>query len=317
MIAFADLSHHQAKVDLAVYARDHDRILLKATQGAPSLERFVDPAFTARWRRAGQLGLARGAYHFAETEASGAAEWAFFADVVQAAGGFGPRDWAVLDAEDNDSATALRRADEFCAEFTAAAVAAGHPTGLLYTGRWYAQPTNIRADDLAPGWRWLHLADYTSGQADTAIELPAGWARTQVAARQFTDRAAVRGVTGGCDYSRVLVEWLGAPNHTEDTMASADVEAILKRIDGVEQQVQVAYHVMRAEVPDGKGGWKTDLATHGEMAVTTANTRLRELEAEIKTLQDGQQQIVEAIGRLQPAVAADLKVTGTLHLDQP
>jgi len=46
-IQFADLSHHQADVDLPAYARaGHDRVFFKATQGTTD----TDPAFAARWR---------------------------------------------------------------------------------------------------------------------------------------------------------------------------------------------------------------------------------------------------------------------------
>jgi lysozyme len=230
-VSFADLSHHQATVDLAAYARaGHDRVVLKATQGVAGIERYVDPTFAARWRVAGQLGLARGAYHFAETEGTGAAEWTFFAGVVRAAGGFGPRDFAVLDAEDNDSATAIRRADEFCAEFTDAAAADHCPTGLLYTGRWYAEPTNLRPDDLQPGWRRLWLADYTPGQPDTQAELPAGWTPAQLAGRQHTDQANVAGITGGCDYSRVINDWLGSRPPEEDDMTPDEAKAAFREV---------------------------------------------------------------------------------------
>jgi hypothetical protein len=53
----------------------------------------------------------------------------------------------------------------------------------------------------------LWLADYTVGQADTAIEVPPGWSRSQIIARQYSDKASVAGVSGTIDDSRILNEW--------------------------------------------------------------------------------------------------------------
>lgn len=225
MVSFADLSHHQedvtaaTDVDLAAYAHaGHDRIAVKATQGLS----FVDPRFTGWWRAAARLGLARVAYHFAQAAQSGAAEFDYFLAAVTAAGGLGPRDALCLDIEDDGSATARARADAYCKEFTARAVARGHPTGLVYTGRWYAEPNNIRADDVAAGWRRLWISDYGS-RPDAQIRLPTGWTRGQVAARQFGSSIRVAGVRNPCDYSRVLIDWLtDTPPPSEDDMPSAD-----------------------------------------------------------------------------------------------
>lgn len=227
MASFADLSHHQedvtaaTDVDLAAYTRaGHDRVAFKATQGLS----FVDPRFTGWWAAAGRLGLARVAYHFAEAEQSGAAEFDYFLAAVAAAGGLGPRDALCLDIEDDDSARARARADQYCKEFTTQAVRRGHPTGIVYTGRWYAEPNNIRPDDLASGWRRLWISDYGAA-ADARIRLPTGWSRSQVVARQFGSQVKVAGVRTPCDYSRVLIEWLTHAPPTpapEDDMPSAD-----------------------------------------------------------------------------------------------
>lgn len=219
---FADLSHHQedvtaaVDVDLAAYAAaGHDRVAFKATQGLG----YTDPRFAAWWRAAGALGLARVAYHFAEAENPGLAEFDAFLAAVARAGGVGPRDRLCLDIEDDDSARSRERADAYCSEFTRRAVARGHPYGLVYSGRWYAEPANIRPDDLAPGWRQLWLSDYGPAD-DSAIRLPAGWVRAQVVARQYGSAVRVAGVRNPCDASRVLADWLGgtgpAPTRVED-----------------------------------------------------------------------------------------------------
>jgi len=187
---FADLSHHNAVADLAAYARaGHTRVALKATEGTT----FTDPAFVGRWREAGRAGLRRGAYHFARTVTGGAAQADRLLAAVDAAGPMTPTDWLVLDLEDNSSVASTARADQFATEFCGRMVARGHPTGPLYTGRWYANPAGVRPDDVPAGWRRLWLADYTSA-SDTAVPLPTGWTRAQFAARQYTNAAGVPGI---------------------------------------------------------------------------------------------------------------------------
>lgn len=212
MTSFADISHHQAAVDLAAYKRaGHDRIILKATEGTG----FTDPTFTARWRRAGQLGLARVAYHFARARFDGADEFDHILTVVNAAGGLGARDRLCLDVEDPDTPS---RAAANARQFAARAAQRGITSGLVYTFRSYAVNHGIAPSLFPAGWRQLWLADYTAGQADTAIELGAGWTRAQVVARQFTDQAHVAGIGSLCDYNRLLREWIRTTPSEEDDM---------------------------------------------------------------------------------------------------
>lgn len=220
---FADLSHHNTAVNLAAYAAAHRRVALKATDGAG----FDDPAFAARWAAAGVLGLARVAYHYAQTETGGAQEADHILAIVTAAGGLGPDDMLCLDIEDNDSTLAVTRADEFAGEFCRQMVTRGHPTGLLYTGRWYADPAGITPADVPAGWRRLWLSDYSSA-TDAAMVLPAGWTRDLVAARQFTNAATVPGVAGPADCSRVINDQLVQ----EDTMAltTEDISALARAV---------------------------------------------------------------------------------------
>lgn len=200
-ITFADISHWQTQVDLASYtAAGYDRIAMKATEGTT----IVDPAFAARWAHAGRLGLARIAYHFARTTNSGAAEFGHFLATVTAAGAPGGGDLLCLDIEDSSNSP---RADEYAAEFTRRAVERGHPIGCVYTGRWYAEPANLRPDDLTPGWRQLWLSDYTTA-SDANLTLPAGWSRGQLIARQYTNAARIPGIAGPSDANRVINDWL-------------------------------------------------------------------------------------------------------------
>lgn len=263
-VLFADISHHQATVDLAAYkAAGHDRVCIKATGGATDgTLRYVDPEFAGRWRQAGDLGLHRIAYHYARNNNPGAAELAWCLDRLTAAGGMRPGDVLCYDQEDTlpGGSTLARQRTR---EFVTAAVAARITTGWIYSGKWYLDPAGVRAADLPAGWQRLWISDYTAGQADGAIEVPAGWSRAQFVARQFTDQATVPGVAGGCDYSRVLIDWI---NTGDDSMSASDADRV---IAAVNNGVATLYNLARAQDPDGRPD-----AGHAEMAVTTANARL-------------------------------------------
>jgi lysozyme len=228
---FADISHHQAGVDLDAYKKaGHTRIILKATEGTG----FTDPTFAARWKKAGELGLDRVAYHFQRAKFNGADEFDHLYSVVMAAGGLTPRDRLCLDVEDTETPS---RAAAGCKEFGARAQARGVTQGLVYTGKWYGQPNGIKATLFPAGWRKLWLSDYTAGQEDAAIELWTGWTRAQVYTRQYTDRASVAGVPGNCDYSHLIKDWLtvvdAVSTTTEDwfDMATqADLEAAVRKV---------------------------------------------------------------------------------------
>jgi len=202
---FSDVSYpYQAGLDLDTYTRSgRDRLLVKASEGTG----YTNPLFAIWWQRAKTLGLARGAYHFARpSQSSGTAEADHFVAAVEGAGGAGPRDWVCLDAEDpNDHANLGGR---HAADFANRLVQHGYPTGVIYSGTWYATPVGLTAGILPPGWRRLHLATYNTAVADSAMPLPAGWDRTQVVARQYTNQAVQPGIPGKSDSSRVLREWL-------------------------------------------------------------------------------------------------------------
>lgn len=219
---FADISHHNGTVNLAAYRNaGYRRIITKATEGTA----YVDPTFEVRWRAADILGLDRVAYHFARAKFNGADEFDHLISVVNAAGGLGPRDRLCLDAEDTETPG---RARANAAEFTARAVQRGYGVGLFYTGKWYADPNRLTADCLAPRWRQLWLSDYTPGQADSAIEVPVGWARSQIAARQYSSTVANVPGIGTCDMSRVLNDWLPAhaPQPSALTPRGSDMDVL-------------------------------------------------------------------------------------------
>lgn len=217
--SFADLSHHNSTVDLAVYAAaGYRRVIHKATEGTD----YVDPTFSSRWREAGRLGLARVAYHFARAKFNGADEFDHLAATVAAAGGLGPRDRLCLDTEDTETP---QHAKLNAIQFTNRAISRGYSTGLIYTGKWYADPNGITSSIFPPGWRGLWLSDYTPGQADEDIELPAGWSRDDLVARQYSSTATAAGI-GTCDMSRVLNDWLPMEGSDDMPLTDADLDAV-------------------------------------------------------------------------------------------
>jgi len=89
-----DIAHHQDQVDLKRTKPHVDFVFLKATQGTG----FVDDTFEKRWRQLAELGLPRGAYHFAIPSRSAADQATHFASVVRR-NGFRAGDAAILDME--------------------------------------------------------------------------------------------------------------------------------------------------------------------------------------------------------------------------
>ena len=74
-----DVSHHQGRIDWRQVAADGISFAyLKASEGS----NFVDPRFDANWRRAGEAGIGRGAYHFFSLCSAGANQARNFLDVV-------------------------------------------------------------------------------------------------------------------------------------------------------------------------------------------------------------------------------------------
>lgn len=249
VVSFADTSHFQA-VDLPAYqAAGYDRIVIKATGGAlDGTLRFVDSMFVARWRHAGTLGLARVAYHFARNNNSGADEFAWCWSQIHAAGGMTSQDVLCYDQEDNRTPQTTALARQRTKEFTAAAVNAGVATGWLYSGKWFLEPAGIVATDLPVGWRNLWISDYTPGQADAAIEVPAGWTRAHIVARQYADDAAYPGIPAPCDANRVIREWLTQG----DDMTQEQFDALTNQVGALYRLLSVGD--ARDDAPGGDPG---------------------------------------------------------------
>jgi GH25 family lysozyme M1 (1,4-beta-N-acetylmuramidase) len=261
---FADISHHQGSVDLAKYkAAGFDRIAIKATGGAfDGTLRFVDDAFAARWRQAGQLGLARVAYHFARSNNSGADEFDWFTSQVEAAGGLGARDVLCYDTEDNRSAQTVALAAARAREFTAAAVKAGHEYGWIYSGRWFLGPAGLTSAMLPPGWRNLWISDTTP----QVIELPPGWTLEQVVACQFTDRGPFPGIRE-TDANFVIKEWIDMTSPSNWTPNDR----------------RIVQDVIRGIVDERMSGWLAALA-QGKLNSVGDDSRIVDLRRTLDTL---------------------------------
>ena len=196
---FADVSHHNA-IDVAAYFRSgRNTLAMKATEGTT----FTDPTFVARWKAA--AGNRRIAYHFLRNSFAGDIQFNHFWAVVKSAGWNPHTDILALDTEDpDDPKDAL-----VCSRtFVNAAVKAGFPSGLIYTYYDYAKVHGITSASFPAGWRKLWFANYTS-KSDSELLLPPGWTTAQFVARQYSSTAKVPGVTGDCDDSRTLIDWLG------------------------------------------------------------------------------------------------------------
>jgi hypothetical protein len=106
-----DISHHQDRVDLARAKPHLDFVFLKATDGVKTgSTMFVDDTFGSRWQRLADLGIPRGAYHYAIPNTSAAAQAAHFVSVVRQ-NGFGPGDAAMLDMEDIKASRGIQASD--------------------------------------------------------------------------------------------------------------------------------------------------------------------------------------------------------------
>jgi GH25 family lysozyme M1 (1,4-beta-N-acetylmuramidase) len=102
-----DISHFQEKVNLARAKGHVDFVFLKATDGKKTRgAMFVDRTFAPRWRQLADLGIPRGAYHYARPNTSPADQAAHFIAVVQASG-FRAGDVAILDMEDRKASRGL------------------------------------------------------------------------------------------------------------------------------------------------------------------------------------------------------------------
>ena len=105
-----DISHHQTDIDWGILARaDLDFILIKATEGGD----HKDTKFIEYWERAGELGLARGAYHYFTFCKSGREQAENYIQTVPGGPGLMP---PVIDLEYGGNCSARPAKDELLKE---------------------------------------------------------------------------------------------------------------------------------------------------------------------------------------------------------
>ena len=105
-----DISHHQTEIDWGILARaDLDFVFIKATEGGD----HKDTKFGEYWKRAGELGLARGAYHYFTFCKSGKEQAENYIQTVPAGPGLLP---PVIDLEYGGNCSARPARDEILKE---------------------------------------------------------------------------------------------------------------------------------------------------------------------------------------------------------
>lgn len=184
-----DVSHHSGEVDWQEVAEQRvGLVYLKATEGVDD----ADPMFEEHWRALGELGIARGAYHFFVTEDDPEEQARFFLSRLELAAGDLP---PVVDIElighgtTGDVKTALRRFLEIV------------ETELGVTPVIYTSPNFWNAHfDASFGRYPLWIAEYGVDQPT----LPAGWSSWLM--WQYEENAAVPGIENGADRSRLHPE---------------------------------------------------------------------------------------------------------------
>lgn len=174
-----DFSSRQGRVDLAeAQACGRHFALIKASES----NWYTNPQFADHWERAGQLGLLRGAYLYAQPgECSPAEHVTLFEKVL--GGTLQPGDLIALDLEEGSGDLA-----QWAAETLDLMGRVFEREPLLYTGESFARPHNLWHDGVCGRWP-LWLADYDRQEPS----IPFHW---RLRFWQFTDHGRVPGVQG-------------------------------------------------------------------------------------------------------------------------
>lgn len=158
-----DLSSYQPSFDWSAEKGRISFAFMKATEGTT----IRDPDFAAYWQRAEDLGLVRGAYHFAHPKNGAATEARAFLDVVRAHG-LKAGDLLALDLETSDGLSPARVAEygrNWCADVHHAT---GH-TPVVYTFQSFAEQGNCAGLGHYPLW----IAEPSAPAGRPAV--PAPW----------------------------------------------------------------------------------------------------------------------------------------------
>jgi lysozyme len=182
-----DVSHYQGAIDWAkVKAHGAGFAMAKATEGST----YKDTEFAANWKGMEAAGIkVRGAYHFAHPNVAASTQVDHFISTV---GKMHAGDFLVLDIESANGMSPSHVAS-FSSEF---AHLAHNKTGrpvFVYTGAWFWDPQAGGSSSCSSFPLWV--SGYSSSPP-----MPKGWSKWTF--WQFTDKASVPGISGGCDYSK-------------------------------------------------------------------------------------------------------------------
>ena len=184
-----DVSHYSGGVDWErVREAGFDFAYVKATEGVDS----PDPAFADHWRRLGELGIPRGAYHFYVTEDDPEEQARFFLSTAALRSGDLP---PAVDIELIGHGTQPGLAERFRTFLEVVARETG-ARPIVYTSPnfWNAQLTDAFGDH--PLW----VAEYGVSEP----QVPKGWERWTL--WQWQDSGAIPGVEKDADVSRLHPE---------------------------------------------------------------------------------------------------------------
>lgn len=188
-----DVSHHQGDIRWRLVKRDGCSFaFMKATEGRS----YEDTAFQYNWHESRwyNVGLIRGAYHYAHIENNPVQEATNYVRVVNKAGGFHAGDFAILDIEDVDeaskriSAKATANWARTWLDTVANITKLPKKRILVYTGAWWWVPRTKNSTICTDHPLWL------SSYTEKPVQIP-GW---KDRFWQYTNAREVAGV-GKCD----------------------------------------------------------------------------------------------------------------------
>ena len=182
---------HSTSLDWAkVQADGVEFAFIKATEGRT----YTNPYFVPDWASTTQLGIYRGAYHFARpSTGTAAAQAKYFVGVAGTAGGFGDLP-PVLDLEDSGDLT-VSGLRTWVSNFLQTVESLTGRTPIIYCSPsfWSSSLGDSTAFTHYPLW----IAHYTG---DAQPRLPGGW--TTWTFWQNTSTGTVDGISGNVDMDR-------------------------------------------------------------------------------------------------------------------
>lgn len=169
MLRGFDVSHYQGAVDWAAMKTRYG--VLWGAAKATEAETGKDSRFAANWRGMKAAGLVRLAYSFAHPDNDPTDDAQAFLAYVDAAGGFGPEDIAVMDMESNPSNLPMLTVRDWLAKWADIVTKATGRKPFLYTGSGYIR--NNSTLNLRP-----HYAAWWYPQYPSAYDGKIAWPKS-------------------------------------------------------------------------------------------------------------------------------------------